>query len=93
MFNLIFVNKEENCTKICQVKFQMHKIENCMKLVLCKLFLISRTLYYVNAWFRLQVVSTKVGGVPEVLPPEMIRLAEPSVTGTVLVGTRHGVCV
>ncbi|XP_052212714.1 phosphatidylinositol N-acetylglucosaminyltransferase subunit A-like isoform X2 [Dreissena polymorpha] len=27
----------------------------------------------------LQVVSTKVGGVPEVLPPEMIKLAEPSV--------------
>ena len=29
----------------------------------------------------LQVVSTKVGGVPEVLPPEMIFLAEPSVKG------------
>lgn len=27
----------------------------------------------------LQVVSTKVGGVPEVLPSEMIKLAEPSV--------------
>ena len=28
---------------------------------------------------RLQVVSTRVGGVPEVLPSDMIRLAEPSV--------------
>ena len=28
---------------------------------------------------RLQVVSTRVGGVPEVLPPDMIKLAEPSV--------------
>lgn len=27
----------------------------------------------------LQVVSTRVGGVPEVLPPDLIRLAEPSV--------------
>jgi hypothetical protein len=27
------------------------------------------------------VVSTKVGGVPEVLPPEMIFLAEPNVKG------------
>ena len=33
---------------------------------------------------RLQVVSTQVGGVPEVLPPDLIRLAEPTVTGTVL---------
>ena len=31
--------------------------------------------------FRLQVVSTKVGGVPEVLPPDLIYLAEPSVKG------------
>jgi len=31
----------------------------------------------------LQVVSTKVGGVPEVLPPEMIWLAEPNVNGKV----------
>ena len=29
--------------------------------------------------FRLQVVSTRVGGVPEVLPPDLIKLAEPSV--------------
>lgn len=29
--------------------------------------------------FSLQIVSTKVGGVPEVLPSEMIKLAEPSV--------------
>ncbi|KAL4221229.1 hypothetical protein ACF0H5_019493 [Mactra antiquata] len=32
----------------------------------------------------LQVVSTKVGGVPEVLPPEMIKLAEPSVKALVV---------
>nr|CAG4643170.1 EOG090X0515 [Ilyocryptus agilis] len=31
----------------------------------------------------LQVVSTKVGGVPEVLPPEMIWLAEPNVSAIV----------
>ncbi|XP_060603415.1 phosphatidylinositol N-acetylglucosaminyltransferase subunit A-like [Ruditapes philippinarum] len=31
----------------------------------------------------LQVVSTRVGGVPEVLPPEMIKLAEPSVKALV----------
>ena len=31
--------------------------------------------------FSLQVVSTKVGGVPEVLPPDLIYLAEPSVKG------------
>ena len=30
---------------------------------------------------RLQVVSTNVGGVPEVLPPHLIRLAEPSAKG------------
>lgn len=29
----------------------------------------------------LQVVSTKVGGIPEVLPPELITLAEPVVSG------------
>ena len=29
----------------------------------------------------LQVVSTKVGGIPEVLPPELIILAEPRVLG------------
>ena len=29
----------------------------------------------------LQVVATKVGGVPEVLPHHLIYLAEPSVTG------------
>lgn len=31
--------------------------------------------------FRLTVVCTKVGGIPEVLPPELIRLAEPNVDG------------
>lgn len=31
----------------------------------------------------LQIVTTNVGGVPEVLPPEMVWLAEPSVTGLV----------
>ena len=36
---------------------------------------------FVRIMFRysLQVVSTRVGGVPEVLPSDMIRLAEPSV--------------
>jgi len=29
----------------------------------------------------LQVVSTNVGGIPEVLPPHLIRLAEPSAKG------------
>lgn len=29
----------------------------------------------------LQVVSTKVGGIPEVLPPELITLSEPNVEG------------
>lgn len=29
--------------------------------------------------FRLQVVSTKVGGIPEVLPEDMIYLSEPTV--------------
>ncbi len=32
-------------------------------------------------YYRLQVVSTRVGGVPEVLPPDLIHLAEPSVKG------------
>ena len=31
--------------------------------------------------FSLQVVSTRVGGVPEVLPSDMIKMAEPSVKG------------
>nr|SVE75090.1 EOG090X0515 [Daphnia dolichocephala] len=31
----------------------------------------------------LQVVSTKVGGIPEVLPPDMIRMAEPNVSAIV----------
>ncbi|XP_046653600.1 phosphatidylinositol N-acetylglucosaminyltransferase subunit A-like isoform X1 [Daphnia pulicaria] len=31
----------------------------------------------------LQVVSTKVGGIPEVLPPEMIRMAQPDVSAIV----------
>lgn len=30
---------------------------------------------------RLQVVSTSVGGVPEVLPPDLIWIAEPNVQG------------
>ena len=29
----------------------------------------------------LQVLSTRVGGVPEVLPPDMITLATPTVSG------------
>ena len=31
--------------------------------------------------FRLKVVSTNVGGIPEVLPPDMIYLCEPSIKG------------
>lgn len=31
------------------------------------------------SFFRLQVVSTKVGGIPEVLPEDMIYLSEPTV--------------
>ncbi|OXA61177.1 Phosphatidylinositol N-acetylglucosaminyltransferase subunit A [Folsomia candida] len=31
----------------------------------------------------LQVVSTRVGGIPEVLPPELITLSEPTVSGLV----------
>jgi len=31
-----------------------------------------------NFFYSLQVVSTKVGGVPEVLPPDLIYLAEPN---------------
>ena len=31
----------------------------------------------------LQVVSTRVGGVPEVLPSDLITLAEPNITGLV----------
>ncbi|XP_052761075.1 phosphatidylinositol N-acetylglucosaminyltransferase subunit A-like [Mya arenaria] len=44
----------------------------------------------------LQVVSTRVGGVPEVLPPEMIKLAEPSVSDLLdkleeaILNHRHG---
>lgn len=33
--------------------------------------------------FRLQVVSTKVGGIPEVLPPDLIYLVEPTVPALV----------
>ena len=32
----------------------------------------------------LQVVSTRVGGIPEVLPPDLIILATPTVSGTCL---------
>lgn len=38
-------------------------------------------LTYTMKTIRLQVVSTKVGGVPEVLPPDMIRMAQPNVSG------------
>ena len=34
-----------------------------------------------SLFFRLLVVSTKVGGIPEVLPPHMIRLAPVSASG------------
>lgn len=33
------------------------------------------------SFYRLQVVSTRVGGVPEVLPEDLILLVEPSVKG------------
>ena len=39
------------------------------------------SLMFIWAFSRLQVISTRVGGVPEVLPPDLIRLADPSVTG------------
>jgi len=42
-------------------------------------------------FFSLQVVSTSVGGVPEVLPPHLIRLAEPSAKGTAVYITQHTV--
>lgn len=32
-------------------------------------------------YLSLQVVSTQVGGVPEVLPSDLIRLAEPNTSG------------
>lgn len=38
---------------------------------------------------RLQVVSTRVGGIPEVLPPDLIRLAEPSVKGLLTDSARN----
>ena len=34
-----------------------------------------------NVLYSLQVVSTRVGGVPEVLPDDLIRLADPNVPG------------
>lgn len=34
-------------------------------------------------YFRLQVVSTRVGGIPEVLPPDLIYLVEPTVPALV----------
>nr|CAG4650115.1 EOG090X0515 [Sida crystallina] len=47
----------------------------------------------------LQIVSTKVGGIPEVLPDDMIELAEPNVNDIVtaidkaIVSYRHGKCM
>jgi len=38
---------------------------------------------------RLQVVSTSVGGVPEVLPPHLIRLTEPSAKGSISVSMKY----
>ena len=47
---------------------------------ICILFTYILTIYaYIHN--RLQVVSTRVGGVPEVLPPDLIRLVEPSAKG------------
>ena len=39
-----------------------------------------RLIFYLYSPYNisLQVVSTKVGGVPEVLPPSLIKLAQPS---------------
>ena len=45
------------------------------------LYRIFKKLKHTDLSFRLQVVSTKVGGVPEVLPPDLIRMAEPSAKG------------
>jgi phosphatidylinositol glycan class A protein len=39
---------------------------------------------YVILEYRLHVVSTRVGGVPEVLPSHMIRMARPDVAGECL---------
>ena len=47
----------------------------------------------VFSFFSLQVVSTRVGGVPEVLPSDMIKLAEPSVTGKLKMQIQHFVVV
>ena len=38
-----------------------------------------------TGYCSLKVVSTSVGGVPEVLPPHLIRLAKPSAKGIILV--------
>lgn len=35
--------------------------------------------YNISIYYSLQVVSTKVGGIPEVLPPDLIYLVEPTV--------------
>ena len=52
--------------------------------VLVDFFLLNKRIrgaLHVFSFFSLQVVSTRVGGVPEVLPGDMIKLAEPSVAG------------
>ena len=36
--------------------------------------------HFVTLTYSLQVISTKVGGVPEVLPSDMIQLAEPDIS-------------
>jgi len=42
---------------------------------------LSHHIYLIVGLFRLQVVSTNVGGVPEVLPSHLIHLSEPSADG------------
>ena len=55
--------------------------QNCIYIT-CHILLFMDLFHVVSLKLgRLQVVSTLVGGVPEVLPPDLIRLAEPTVTG------------
>lgn len=44
-------------------------------------FLIIIIIVIIIVFLSLQVISTRVGGVPEVLPEDMIRLVEPNVAG------------
>lgn len=55
-------------------KYQHYFVGNTKVVIKVAIPLIAMIFYT-----RLQVVSTRVGGVPEVLPDDMIKLAEPSV--------------